>query len=300
LGSPLTKRRKRSTLAWAGGVFALYIITGASVKVIYGYTHRGQLFPNDAAWFRRQFASYSPLPVASLFGPNFHRYLGYIPNSWRVMQDGETDTLGDTEQHHRDLNYIMDTAPDSIWAASAVELRARLGTRASAPVEERVANYRILSDRYGNSPYTAFALQQIARIYADAIPEDAKFEPKAREAYLALQTHFPGSAYSAEALRFLTENDRKQGDLPAAALHAQQWIEVAPVHEKFMAYLSLAEIYQQEGKTDEAKQAAQQAVDAVKAFRNAVRAGTSELTETRKLKMESEANGAETRAKALL
>ncbi|GEM_PF-1958149 len=300
LGSPLTKRRKRSTLAWAGGVFALYIITGASAKVIYGYTHRGRLFPNDAAWFRRQFAPYSPLPVASLFGPNFQRYLGSIPNAWRVMQDGEGDTMGDTEQHRRDLGIVLDTAPNSIWASSSAELLARLRTRASTPTEEKTANYRVVADRYGSSPYTLFALQQIAHIYADAIPQDRKFEPKARAAYLALQTRFPGSVYSAEALRFLAESDRNRGDLPLATRYAQQWIEAAPVYEKFVAYLLLAEISQQGGKISDAKQAARQAVEAVKVFRNAVRTGSVPLSETRRLRVESEANDIETRAKSLL
>lgn len=300
LGSPLTKRRKRSTLAWAGAVFALYIITGASAKVIYGYTHRGRLFPNDAAWFRQQFAPYSPLPVASLFGPNFRRYVGSIPNSLRIMQEGETDTMGDTEQHRRDLRHVIDTAPNSVWASSSAELLARLRTRAGTPTEEQAGYYRVVTDRYGDSPYTAFALQQIAHIYADAIAQDAKFEPKARAAYLDLQTRFPAGTYSAEALRFLAENDRKHGDLPSATLYTQKWIKAAPVHEKFMAYIFLAEISRQSGKMSEAKQAAQQTLEAVKAFRNAVRAGISSLPETRRVRMENEALTVEIRAKELL
>ena len=300
LGSPLTKRRKRITLAWAGGAFAFYIITGASAKVIYGYTHRGQLFPNDAAWFRRQFAPYSPLPVASLFGSNFQRYLGSIPNSLRVMQEGESDTLGDSAQHRRDLRRVLDTAPNSVWASSSAELLARLMTRSSTPTEEQAANYRVVTDRYKDSPYTAFALQQIAHIYMDAIPRDAKFEPKARAAYLDLQTRFPGGIYSTEALRFLAEDDRKHKDLPSAALHAQQWAAVAPVSEKFMAYILLAEIYQQSGKMSEAKQAAQQTLDAVKVFRNAPKSGSGSLSETRRLRIQNEADNAESRAKELL
>ena len=300
LGSPLTGRRRRSTLAGAVGVFVFYIAAGASAKVIYGYTHRGQLLPNDAGWFRRQFAPYAPLPAASLFGSNFQRYLGDIPNSWRVIQEGEADTLGDTAQHRRDLSRVLDTAPNSIWAASSAELLARLQTRAELPPEEKAAHYRVLADHYGNSPYTAFALQQIAHIYADAIPNNAAFEPKAQAAYLDLQSRFPGSAYSVEALRFLAENDWNHENYPAATLHAKQWIEAAPVSEKFRAWLLLAEIKEKEGNAPEAKQAAQQTLEAVQRFRTALRSGNVGLSETRKLRADSEASAAEARAKALL
>ena len=71
LGAPLTQRGRRRALGWAGCLAVVYLAFGACLKAGYGYANRGRLEPNDGAWFRRQFASFGPIPAAYLFGPAF-------------------------------------------------------------------------------------------------------------------------------------------------------------------------------------------------------------------------------------
>jgi tetratricopeptide (TPR) repeat protein len=260
LGSPLTLRRKRRAVAGAVGLLLVYLVSGAVVKVGYAYQHRGKLYPSDAAWVRRQFGPYGPLPVAALFGPTFKAYVGSIPNSWRLTQaqEGEADLLGDTLQHRRDLDRVLKAYPDSIWAPSALELRARLGLWSHTPPETRVGYYRILAERHPNSPYTASALFQIGRVYEEAAETDPAYGKKAREAFEAFLALYPNSDDSADALRFLTLDARRRGDKAAAGNYARRWITAAPPHEKFMACLTLAELRQEEGDREETRKAAQQ------------------------------------------
>ena len=302
LGSPLTLRRKRRALAGAVGLLLLYLVSGAAVKVGYAYQHRGNLHPSDAAWVRRQFGPYGPLPVAALFGPTFKAYVGSIPNSWRLTQaqEGEADLLGDTVQHRRDLDRVLKAYPDSIWAPSALELRARLGLWSRTPPETRVGYYRILAERYPSSPYTASALFQIGRVYEEAAETDPAYTPKAREAFEAFLARYPNHEDSADALRFLTLDARRRGDKAAAGNYAERWIMVAPPHEKFMACLTLAELCREEGNKEEARQAAQQAVDAVRDFRRAAQQRALTISEPRRVRAEQEAVKAVQKAKAFL
>ena len=293
MGYPLTVRTRQRALALAGTILALYLVSGAALKVTYGYLHRGRLDPDDATWFRRQFASYGPIPMASLFGANFQRYVGEIPNTWRIQSEGEADRLGSTLPHIRDLRRILETAPDSLWAASAADLLARIESRRQETVEQKVSYYRAVVDKYPNSPYVSFALRQIARTYTDQIEEnrspranrgpnapppdrslsDGEMEARALAAYEDLVTKYPGGIYQQEALRFLSNAYRRRGDPSAALRWTEAWIQGAPVQEKFSALLLKAEILRDQGKTEEAKQFAAQAETAVRAFRNEIATG---------------------------
>jgi ABC-type transport system involved in multi-copper enzyme maturation permease subunit len=199
LGSPQTVRnRRRALLAFAGFVL-FYLVSGAAVKVNYGYKHRGSLPPNDLIWFRYQFASYGPIPVARLFGPAFTRYLGEFKNPWRVEQE-EGDRFGDTAEHRRALREIVETMPGSIWAASAADALARLESRGQQTIEGAVAPFqRVVSD-YPNSPYVDSALRQIAIRH-----NDAGNVREARATYEELLKRFPNSRFRRDAERYLRE-----------------------------------------------------------------------------------------------
>ena len=302
LGSPLTLRRKRRAVAGAVGLLFVYLVSGAAVKVGYAYQQRGNLYPSDAAWVRRQFGPYGPLPVAALFGPTFKAYVGNIPNSWRLTQaqDGEADLLGDTMQHRRDIDRVLKAYPNSIWAPSALELRARLGLWSRTPPETRVGYYRTLAERHPNSPYTAPALFQIGRVYEEAAKTVPAYAAKAREAFEAFLARYPNTENSADALRFLTLDARRRGDKAAAGNHAERWINAAPPHEKFMACLTLAELRQEEGDKEAARNAAQQAVDAVRDFRRVAQQRALTISEPRRVRAEQAAVDALQKAEAFL
>jgi hypothetical protein len=297
LGSPLTQRRRQRTLVWAGSLLAVYVFSGAVIKVGVGYQNRGRLYPDDVVWFRRQFGPYGPVPVSALFGPGFRLYLGDIPNTWRLQQDNDSDMLGDTELHRSGLTRLLTRMPNSIWAPSAALLAARLSTRAGVPIEEQVAHYRLVIDRYPSSPYTAYCLWQIARIYADATSEDVRFEPETRTAYQTLLARFPITQYSSDAYGFLAQSDRKRKDSVGATEYASKWIETAPIHEKFKAWMLMAELRRDEGKTAEAKAAAHEALNAVQEYRRAVHAGTVTLSEGRIVRVERDASEVDQKAR---
>src|SRR5207237_5491876 len=100
-----------------------------------------------------------------IFGPAFQRYLGEVPNSWRMQQEGESDRWGDTSQHHFGLREVIEKMPDSMWAPSAAELFARLEQRSHKEPEGKASLYKHILDRYSASPYRLFAQREIARIY---------------------------------------------------------------------------------------------------------------------------------------
>jgi tetratricopeptide (TPR) repeat protein len=285
LGTPLTMRQRRKALALAGSLLAFYMVSGAAFKVGFGYANRGRLVPDDATWFRRQFASYGPLPVASLFGPAFFRYVGDIPNTWRIQQESETDRWGNTQRHRRELREVLDRMPGSLWAPSAAELLARLD------VPQAAAYYEQIIRRYPGSPYLPFALDRLAHTYADA-----GNEKEARSAYERLLSRCPGSLYETEALRYLAESEQRRGNRTAAEQRTRQWIAAAPVQEKFVACLLLAQILLEQGRREEAGQAAEMALAGIKAFRRAVIDGTLAYAGGRVTKWEQDAVSTEVRA----
>src|SRR5206468_3344045 len=116
LGTPQTLRIRRRTSLAVTGMMVFYLVSGAALKVGYGYQHRGSLPPNDVAWFRYQFAPYGPIPVAPMFGSAFTRYLGEVANPWRLPEGEEADLMGDTTKHLQGLKDVMERMPDSLWA----------------------------------------------------------------------------------------------------------------------------------------------------------------------------------------
>jgi tetratricopeptide (TPR) repeat protein len=295
LGSPQTLRSRRRALVSAGAVVVLYLVSGAAIKVGYGYQRLGRLSPDDPSWFRYQFAPYGPIPVAALFGPAFTRYLGEFNNPWRLQQDEESDRWGDTVKHRKDLREIVDKMPSSVWAASAADALARLEARRQTNVDNAVPYYRTIVDRFPNSPYVALAQRQIARAYADAQRVD-----EARTAYGDLLRRFPNSPHRAEAIRYLVESERKAGRPAEAARWAEQWTTSAPTEEKFEAWITLAEIRKDLGDAPGAKQAAKETLAAVEQYRRAIESKEINPSPSSKLKQEDAAYKAEQQAKKML
>jgi hypothetical protein len=290
LGSPMTLRKRRRTLAWAFGLIAFYMVSGATVKVVYGIRNMGNLEPNDVGWFRRQFAPFSPLPMPLLFGKNFQRYVGNIPSSWRVQQEGESDILGDTVQHRNDLKYIVEKAPNSVWAASSASLLARLYDRSGATMAERERVNRVVVDRYPQSPYAPYCLQAIGRAYSDGMAQYPEYEAKAKAAYTEFLQKFPTNSYASDAVRFLAESARRAKNLSQAEEYAKKWIELAPIQERFLAYSLRREILNEAGKSAEAKAEVELIRQSIAEFRKAARNKTLMLSEPRRIFYEQEAS----------
>jgi tetratricopeptide (TPR) repeat protein len=293
LGVAPTVKAKRRTLGWAAGLIGLYIVSGATSKVIYGYSQRGTLMPSDAAWFRQQFYPYGPIPVSYVFGPAFRRYLGDT-NGWRPSSD-EGDRLGDTMKHHRELREVVEKMPDSIWAPSAADLLGRLSSRQGATIEDRVSMFQQVADKYPNSPYVDVAYRERARIF-----DGVERQNDARREYEELLKRNPQSVYRLEALRYIVENERANQNPSGMIQWARKWAEVAPVQERFSAYLAIMEGLKAQHDIAGAREAAQQTADAVKKYKQAVLNNELSVSESIRLKAERQADAANEAARAML
>jgi pentatricopeptide repeat protein len=295
LGAPFTAKRRRGALVWAGSILALTLISGAAVKVVYGYQNRGALRPNDAAWFRAQFSTYGPLPVDYVFGKAFHRYLGRGSTPWRFEPGNEGDTLGDNPQHRRDLSEVLTRMKGSIWAPSAAELSARLHVPTEATLEGKIAHHRKIVEEYPNSPYVYSSLGEVARAYAEAGKEQ-----EARATYEEMLKRGARPPYDLAAYRFLTESHRRSNEPDIALEWARKWAPAAPVEEKFTASRHLMELLQGKGDTARAQTAARDVIAGVRAFRAALRANQLKGTPGQTNRWEVESNDSERKAEALL
>jgi tetratricopeptide (TPR) repeat protein len=295
LGSQQTAGLRRRALAGAAGLIAFYLVSGAVLRVGYGYANRGRLAPNDIGWFRAQFAPYGPIPVASLFGQDFAKYLGEMTNPWRMPEGNDADVIGETDKHRRALRDVLAKSPNSPWAPSAADALVRMEARRQSKLEDAIRYYRIVVDRYPNSPYVDFALRQSAKTYLDAgRPADAD------AAYAELMRRTPNSVYRSEALRYLVQASQLAGRWDDAVRWSTQWTQLAPVEDRFDAWIILAQLRKAHGDDAGAKQAAQQALTSVREFRAAMASESIKLLPYQKNVREHAANSAETAAKGLL
>lgn len=272
LGAPLSLRLRRRAAFCAAALPLLYLFSGAAVKMSYGYSHRGKLAPNDLAWFRYQFASYGPIPMASLFGSDFTSYLGQGANLWRISEGEDTDLMGDNAKHINDLHGILRRHPNSAWSPSAAEAIARLEGHLQKTPDEAIALYRSITERDPKSPYLGYAFRQTALALAEAGRAD-----EAHTAYGELLEKVPDTEFSSEALRFQIEWNRKKGRLPDAIRLAKQWTVSAPLQDRFQAWFKLAEIQKEAGDLKGAKQSATRISTALKEYREALDSKTISL-----------------------
>jgi len=294
LGATSTGSDRRRAIVLAIVLASVYVLTGATTKVVYGYVHRGTLVPSDGAWFRSQFSTFGPLPVADLFGPAFRRYLGEVPSAWRVSQVGEEDLLGATPKHIQELQIVLDRMPNSIWAPSAAEMLARIIGRKQKTVEARVAVFRRIVDRYPDSPYVAWALDEIAQAY-----DQYHMRSQAVAAYAELLKRRPNSVYQAEALRYLVGTARQEGDWATAERWAREWLKIAPLYERPVAAIELAEILQAKGDTHAAADYAEETIRDSNAFFEAMRMNRLPGSASSQLKWQREVEAAAQRARAI-
>ena len=130
VGSPHTVRVRARSATAAAAIIAFYLLSGAILKVSYGYADLGSLPGSDLEWFRYEMAPFGPVPVASLFGPSFRSYIGDISNPWHVSGVTDSDMLGDTASHRRALQSSLESDPNSIWAPSGNFALAQLSISA--------------------------------------------------------------------------------------------------------------------------------------------------------------------------
>jgi tetratricopeptide (TPR) repeat protein len=194
-----------------------------------------------------------------------------------------------------ELREVLDRMPTSMWAPSAAEAYARLLARKSKILEEGLPFYERIERDYRDSPYLAFALREKARLYADSGRNE-----EAVKSYEDLMHRRPDNPFKSEALHYLVGSDLGRGDLAKAEVRTGQWIALAPIYDKFNAYVAMAEILSKKGDAAGAKQAAKNAMKAIQEFRNAAHAGSLPGARGQATKWEHDAVEAEQKARALM
>lgn len=265
LGSKQADRIRRRGLVLAALVPVLYASSGAALKVGYLYANRGKLLPDDTAWIRTQLAPFGPVPVAWLFGPVFAAYVGETPNTWRLQAGEEADVYGDTVKHRHEIAELVRIGARSIWGSNVAELHSRLGGQHARTPDERIAILSLVVDKYPKGPHAAGAYVRIAREALDA-GRPAQALEAAEKALQAPHT----SRVASDALRMLTTVHRDAGRLDDAIVAARRWMETADARQKFKAGDALHGLLVSQGRTDEARQAAEATLGAIRWFREEV------------------------------
>lgn len=292
LGAAPTVTARKRALGWATGLIAVYLVSGAALKVGYAYTHRGKVRPEDVTWLRRQFAPYGPLPLSALFGPTFRAYLGDIPNAWRIQQDNEMDSLGDTDEHRKRLKAALD-AGGGVWGPSASDLYARLQASRTKDTALKLAIIDTEIKRYPDSPYLGSLLTYRARTMADA-----SMASEATAAFEEVLARVQDPVYRVQALAFLARQDFNQGTYPRAVERAREWAKLAPVQERFVPMVLEADSLRASGDPAGAKAAAGRAMAAIREFRQAALKGTLNIHSGTVTRWEREAAASEGRLKS--
>ncbi len=294
IGSPLTVRHRRRAAITAGCIVCVYILSGAVLKVGYGYSHLSELPDSDLAWFRYQMAPFGPIPVSALFGPSFRRYVGDIGNPWNMSGDDTVGVYGDTEAHKQGMHSVLDKNPGSVWAPSIAFGLAKIETQGEQNPDKVAANFLVIISHFPGSPYNQDALWEIARSYADANrPADAL------AVYGELLQRYPANRHRSAAYRFLFENEKKAQHLPQALGWAEKWSGVAPVTERFEALIDVAQLRKDSGDIEGAKRAAADTIAAVDVFNRAFDAHQLTLTPQQSVTRPQQAKRAELDARAL-
>jgi hypothetical protein len=295
IGSPLTPRLRRRVGLTGAGFICLYLLSGAVLKVAYGYEHRGELPRSDLAWFRYQMSSFGPIPVSALFGPAFSAYIGDIGNPWAMSGEDESGLVGPTEPHKRAMHRVLDRNPNSIWAPGIAYGLAQIEMQGESNPDIVAADFRGIINQFPNSIYNQDALRDIARAYAG----DPKRHTEAQQSYEELLQRYPQNRYRSEAYRFLFESERDAQHLSQSLSWAEKWSALAPVQERFEALVDVMELRKSSGDLEGARRAAADTIAAVEAFNRAFADGTAVLTPSQTITRPQLARKAELEARAI-
>jgi tetratricopeptide (TPR) repeat protein len=219
-----------------------YVASGAAYKVVYGLRHEREFVNQAYLWYKRQFRAYGPLPVARLFGPAFALYVQ--GGAGRGASFSWVGSALATKEELANMERLLQRYPHSIWADNAAFEIARATLRqpasevwaitthqagekspAFALVEDNLEGaekaFQDFASRYQTSPFSPFALAQVAELSLSLLDfqtaqaayerllKDYPFAPEAREAGLALSAVYLRAGRWQEGLR--------AADLAAAA-----------------------------------------------------------------------------------
>ncbi len=118
----------------------LYVSAGAAYKIAYGLKGERQEAGRSYFWYKQQFQTYGPLPVARLFGPAFALFMQ--AKSGRDSSFSWTGSPTPTAEELANMRRLVERYPRSIWADNAAFEIARSFIRTPAREVWAVSVYR--------------------------------------------------------------------------------------------------------------------------------------------------------------
>jgi tetratricopeptide (TPR) repeat protein len=166
-------------------VLFLYIASGAACKITYGIRSESAAPGQSYFWYKQQFQTYGPLPIARLFGPAFALFMQAKSGAGASFTWSGSPLP--TQQEMENMARLVQLYPKSIWADNAAFEIARSVGRKSAKqpwiIEVRRANrtagepdlvqddlqggvkaFRDFAAAYPTSPFAPTALSQAGQM----------------------------------------------------------------------------------------------------------------------------------------
>ncbi len=222
-----------------------YALSGAAIMLGYAYLHRANLPRNDVIWLRTQLRPYGAIPIARVFGPAFATYVAEPPV---VTSEGQSQAA----LRLKELENALARYPRSIWADSIAFALGWEQEKVSPPAA--AATYLAVADRYGSSPFAPRALASILRL-----PPGTAGDAERLLAARRLLSDYPASTDAekgAAHLLALYPATVGHGEMAEAARVAAQSAQEAYRPGWWLVH---AQAQQAQGKTAEAREAAQRA-----------------------------------------
>jgi len=160
-------------------ILFLYVSGGAAYKITYGLKGERQEAGRSYFWYKQQFQSYGPLPVARLFGPAFALFMQ--AKSGKDSTFSWTGSPTPTAEELANMRRLVERYPRSIWADNAAFETARSFARAPAREAWVVSVYRA-----GSPAQDADVTQEDLEASKKALGEFADMHPTSPFAPLAL------------------------------------------------------------------------------------------------------------------
>ncbi|MFY7951504.1 MAG: tetratricopeptide repeat protein, partial [Armatimonadaceae bacterium] len=191
-------------------------------------------------------------------------------------------------KHRKAVRELVEKSPKSLWAPSAAYQTAMWEAKPGKSMDERVGYWQVIVEKYPTSPYAVEAQAQIAALWEEA-PDSAK----AMAAWKRLLELAPKGKYASSGWRYLALADQKEKNWESAQRNAQSWVQAAPVHEAFHAWMTLSEIQAARGDQAGAEQSRAAVKEAIDVFRRATRERTLTISEPKRVRVEAEVHALE-------
>jgi tetratricopeptide (TPR) repeat protein len=217
-------------------VLFLYVASGAACKIAYGIRSEKEAPSQSYFWYKQQFQTYGPLPIARLFGPAFAFFMQAKSGVGAAFTWSGSPLP--TPAEIANMARLIQLYPKSIWADNAAfEIARSVGRR---PAQQPWVVELLLADQPARE--------------SELVPEDLPGGVKAFEEFAAA---YPASAFAPNALSQAAQMAVRTLDFGVAIADYQKLLKEFPqASESSDAGLALSRLYLAQGRWQDALHAA--------------------------------------------